>query len=302
MPSPLREPAPAPLPTVPTVEVWRAMTADERLRVQVEINAALSEGVDLMSEGQPHRRTKARAIDALGLHFRTIGRTVYLAEELAVLYPGERPFSPGVLAVLDVEQTEEDERLSWVVADEGKGPDLVLEVLHRGNRDKGLVDNVARYARLGIAEYFVYDRAHQRIHGFRLVGPGTSRYQHIVPQLGHYRSGVLGLDLAIIGNNLRFLSGEATLPVSADLIGRLQGMMENLEAKAQQATTDADQAVEGLREAVLTILDLRGIPCPDEARARIESCAESATLRRWLSSAKTAASVEQVLAVPPKTP
>jgi hypothetical protein len=30
---------------------------------------------------------------------------------------------------------------------------------------------------------------------------------------------VLGLDLAIIDDNLRFLFGEATLPVSADLIG-----------------------------------------------------------------------------------
>ena len=48
-------------------------------------------------------------------------------------------------------------------------------------------------------------------------------------------------------------------------------------------------------------LDLRGIPCPDDARARIESCAEAATLTRWLSSAKTATSVDQVLADTPKT-
>jgi len=306
MPSTLREPAPTPLPTVPTVEVWRAMTPDQRLHLQVEINAALSESVDVMSEGQPHRRAKARTIDALGLHFRTIGRAVYLAEELAVLYPGQKPFSPDVLAVLDVEQPEEDERLAWVVADEGKGPDLVLEVLHRGDRRKDLVDNVVRYAELGIAEYFVYDRAHQRIHGYRLAGPGSGRYQHILPQLGHYRSGVLGLDLAIIENNLRFLSGEAALPLSADLIGRLRGMMENLEAKAERANADAEraageaqQAFSGLREALLTVLDLRGISCPDEARARIESCADAATLRRWLSQAKTAASVDQVLSDAP---
>jgi Uma2 family endonuclease len=271
------------------------MTPAERLRLQVEINDALSAPAGLMSEGRPHKKAKSSAIDALGLHFKTIGRTVYLAEEMAVLYPSDKPFSPDVLAVLDVEQPEDDERMAWVVIDEGKGPDFVLEVLHRGDRDKDLVENVELYGRLCIPEYFVYDRARQQIHGFRLNAPGSARYQRIVPQLGHYRSGVLGLDLAIIDDNLRFLSGEATLPVSADLIGRLQGMMENLEAKAEQARANADQALAGgLREGLLAILDVRGIPCPDEARARVESCAEPSTLRRWLSRAKTVGSVEEV--------
>lgn len=272
------------------------MTPEARLRFQVEINAALTTPAGLMSEGQPHRRAKARAIDALGLHFKTIGRTVYLAEELAVLYPGAKPFSPDILAVLDVEQPEDDERMAWVVADEGKGPDLVLEVLHRGDRDKDLVENVERYAQLGIAEYFVYDRARQQIHGYRLPAHDALRYQRIVPQLGHYRSGVLGLDLSIIDDNLRFLSGEATLPVSADLIGRLQGMMGSLEAKAEQAQAQTDEALVGLREGLLTILDLRGLSCPAEARARIDACAEPALLRRWMSRAKLVSAVEEIFA------
>jgi len=268
------------------------MTPAERERVQVQINAALSASVDVMSEGQPHKKAKSRTIDALGLHFRTIGRTVYLAEELAVLSPGEKPFSPDILAVLDVEPVEDDERLSWVVADEGKGPDLVLEVLHKGDRTKDLVTNVERYARLGISEYFVYDRLRQQIHGYRLIEPGAARYQRIVPQLGHFLSGVLGLNLAIVDNNLRFLAGEALLPVSADLIGRLQGMMGNLESKAAQAEAQAAQAeaqiLVDLREGLLTLLDVRGIPCSDEDRARVESCEEPSTLRRWRTRAKTA--------------
>lgn len=279
------------------------MTPAERERVQVEINAALSTAADAMSEGQPHKKAKARTIDALGLHFRTIGRTVYLAEELAVLYPGEKPFSPDILAVLDVEPVEDDERLSWVVADERKGPDLVLEVLHKGDRNKDLVTNVERYARLGISEYFVYDRLRQQIHGYRLTGLDDARYQRIVPQLGHSLSGVLGLSLAIVDNNLRFLAGEALLPVSADLIGRLQGMMGNLEAKAEQAQAQTDQALAGLREGLLAILDVRGIPCSDEDRERVESCVEPSALRRWLARAKTASSSLEVFsdsdALPP---
>src|SRR5262245_36984624 len=43
--------------------------------------------------------------------------------------------------------------LAWVVAEEGKGLDFVLEVLHKGDRNKDLVENVERYAQLGIPEY-----------------------------------------------------------------------------------------------------------------------------------------------------
>ena len=86
--------------------------------------------------------------------------------------------------VLDVVEPEDDQRLAWVVADEGKGIDLALEVLHRGDRKKDLVRNVERYAALGIAEYFVYDRAEQRIHAFRLPPTGARRYQRVVPQGG----------------------------------------------------------------------------------------------------------------------
>jgi hypothetical protein len=39
-----------------------------------------------------------------------------------------------VLAVVDVPRTDDDERLALVVADEGRGLDLVLEVLHHGER------------------------------------------------------------------------------------------------------------------------------------------------------------------------
>ena len=208
--------SPPPLPTVPAIDNWRAMTASQRLDFQIEVLDALSDPVVAMSEGRPHKKAKTRALDALSLHFRAIGRTIYLAEEMAVLYPGEKPLSPDLLAVLDVEEPEEDERMSWVVADEGKGLNLVIEVVHKGDRTKDLVENVERYAALGIPEYFVYDRGAQQIHGFRLGAPGSTRYQPIVPQHGHFRSNVLGLDFAILGNALRFLVGEAELPGSAE--------------------------------------------------------------------------------------
>ena len=322
--------APRAIPVGPSLEEWRSMTSAERESFLVKVLDALSDPRSAMTEGRPHKKAKARALDLLGLHFKAMGRVVYLAEEMAVMYPGEEAFSPDVLAVLDVPQPEDDERMAWVVADEGKGLDLALEVLHHGNRNKDLVENVERYAHLGIPEYFVYDRARQQIHGYRLASTGAKRYQRIIPQSGRYTSNVLGLDLAIQGGTLRFFQGMAELFGSADLIGRLTGMVEDLEAKAdeaeakaeqaatkaeqaatkaeqaatkaeqattkaEQATTKAEQAITGLRAGVLGALGARSISCSDDERARVMSCDEPATLQRWLLRALTAVSAAEAL-------
>jgi Uma2 family endonuclease len=279
----------------PTLDAWRAMTTAERERLLIQINDALSDPRAAMSEGRPHKKAKTRALDLLGRHFGAIGRVIYLAEEMAVLYPGEEIFTPDVLAVLDVAQPEDDERLAWVVADEGKGLDLVLEVLHRGDRKKDLVDNVERYAKLGIPEYFVYDRARQQIHGFRLVNPGARRYQRIVPQAGRFASTVLGIDLAVVGGTLRFFHGESELGGTAGLVGRLQSMVDDLGAKADQAAVQAEQALAVARAGIFALLEARGVACPEDARARISACDDPATLQRWLLRATTARTTAEIL-------
>lgn len=293
-----KQPSP-PIPIAPSVEAWRAMSPAEQLAFQLRVLDALSDPALMMSEGRPHKKAKTRALDALNLHFRAMGRTVYLAEEMAVMYPSEVSFSPDLLAVLDVAEPEEDERMAWVVADEGKGLDLVLEVLHKGDREKDLVENVERYARLGIPEYFVYDHGRQQIHGFRLGEPGLRRYQRIVPQLGHYHSNVLGLDLTIISGVLRFLVGEAELPGSADLIRRLQSMAESLSTKIEQAEARADEARAGAASAkagaVLSVLEARGIAVPDADRARILAETRPELLERLLRKASVAPSLAEVM-------
>ena len=295
-----KTPGHASLPTVPTVEAWRAMTPAARLDFQVRVLDALSDPVVAMSEGRPHKKAKSRALDALSVHFRATGRVIYLAEEMAVLYPGQRPFSPDLLAVLDVAEPEEDERMSWVVADEGKGLDLVIEVLHRGDREKDLVENVERYAQLGIPEYFVYDRLKRMIHGYRLAGPGAGRYERAVPQLGRYRSNVLGLDLVILDNRLRFFAGEAELPGSAELLTRLHGMMASLEAKVESEANQAREEgkTEERAHAVLAVLDVRGIDVPEAERERILAQTDMERLGRWLKRSVVATSLAEVLAEP----
>jgi len=264
------------------------------------VNDVLSDPRAAMSEGRPHKKAKTRAVDMLGLHFGKLGRVVYVADDMAVLYPGKEVFSPDVLVVLDVPQPEDDERIAWVVTDEGKGLDLVIEVLDRGDRDKDLVDNVERYASLGIPEYFVYDRAQQRIRGYRLPPQisGAKRYVHVLPQSGRYASVVLGLDLAVEGGTLRLFDGMSELFGSDDLIRRLTGMVQDREMmtlQAEQAIATADQALRGLRAGILAMLEARGLTPSDDLRRRILSCDDPATLQRWLLRALSVAQADEIL-------
>ena len=195
-------------PRAPTDEQWTSMTPDERARVVASLPSTVPFEL-FMPEGDPHRLAKERALGALGAFFAKIGRKVYLSSELAVYYPGEPRFAPDVLAVVDVEPHP---RMKWVVADEGRGLDIVLEVHVSGEWEKDFEANRNRYARLGIPEYFLFDRTCDRLFGWRLPSATARVYEGMVPQLGKLTSRVLGLDLGIEADRVRFYYGTAPLP------------------------------------------------------------------------------------------
>ncbi len=221
-------------PRAPTSEQWAAMTPRERERVVDALPTGLP--VDLHPpEGDLHRKTKQGALSALDDFFRRAGRRIYLTSELAVFYPGERSFVPDLLAVLDVDAHD---RMRWVVDHEGKGVDFILEVLVASRPSKDLELNVERYARLGVHEYFVFDRARARLFAHRLT---AGRYQRIIPQAGHYASRVLGLDLVLDGDRLRFFAGNAPLEDTDEMITRLGGMLDKVLAREEAALRRAEQ-------------------------------------------------------------
>jgi Uma2 family endonuclease len=205
-------------------------------------------------EGDEHRLPKERALQALGNHYRKLGRGVYLSAELPVYYPGESLFAPDVIAVVDVDPHP---RQKWLTALEGRGIDFALEVTVLGDPRKDLEQNVERYARLGVPEYFVLQPLRSRLVGFRLP-EGGGAYQPVVPQGGRWPSRVLGLDLALDGGRLRFYHGTAALPEADELIARLEGWIDAIvqreqelalrleaeEARADAATARADAEAE----------------------------------------------------------
>lgn len=271
------------------------MSPEARARFVTEANEILSSPPHFMGESIPHSRAKRRAMDRLRKHFSVIGRIIFLAEELTVFYPGERPFTPDILAVRDVPEVDDDERGGWVVADEGRGIDLAIEILWGGDRNKDLVDNVERYARLGIPEYFIYDRKEQNLLGYRLPSPTARRYQRIIPQGGRHASTVLGLELALVHNKLEFFYGMSEIFGSEDLIARLEAMMSNLEAKATDAASKAAQALASLQDSVLAVAEARGIACSEAERERVRACDDPKVLQQWLVRVALASSMAEAL-------
>ncbi|HEX5752630.1 MAG TPA: Uma2 family endonuclease [Archangium sp.] len=224
-------------------------------------------------EGDAHFNAKVRIRQVLGGFFTRTGRKVYLACELPVYYPGERMFAPDVIAVMGVETHE---RMSWVVSAEGKGLDFALEIHVAGDRRKDLERNVERFARLGIREYFLFDRGRLRLTGWRLSA-GRRRYRAALPQQGRFASEVLGLDLRVEGERLRFLRDGVPLLEADEMIASL----EVQRTRDAQVRVELEQQLAEQRRLRAKEARLRA----EEARLRVEETRRREASERQLAEA-----------------
>lgn len=225
-------------PRAPSQQEWDLMTREEQLEVVANLPSEFPPEAGFVPEGDPHFNAKVSAKDALSGYFARIRRRVYLACELPIYYPAEPMFAPDLMAVLDVSLHS---RMSWVVSDEKKGLDFALEVHVAGDRRKDLVRNAEKYARLGIAEYFIFDRGRLHLTGYRLPSGGAKVYQPILPQAGRYECAILGLELAVIDSRLRFFAGTAELPEAVEMLGKLEGLVDQLEQRLQASEERAEE-------------------------------------------------------------
>jgi Uma2 family endonuclease len=247
--------SPAGFPMAPSVEEWEALSHAERAEIAAALPGEVTDAEIAMPEGERHFKAKVRVLDALRGYFTRQRRRVYLAAEMPTYYPTEPRFAPDLFAVLDVEDTERDK---WIVSAEGnKGLDWVLEVHVGGDRKKDAELNVARYARLGIPEYFVYDRARNRLAAYRLASPEARVYTAILPNHGLYESRVLGLEVQVDRDRLRFYAGTALLLESEDLIARLQEMCDVAQQRAEEETRRREEADQRREEAEQEVARLR---------------------------------------------
>ena len=215
-------------PQAPSQEDWDAMTDAQRDAVVDSLPNTVTDAEMSPPEGDQHFKAKIRALDAISGFFQRQGKSIYLACELPVYYPRTPRFAPDLLAVRDVDPHE---RSKWVCSAEGRGLEFVLEVHFGGDRKKDAERNVELYARLRIPEYFIYDRKALRLYGYRLRSADARQYSRLVPQEGRFKSEVLGLELGIEDERLRFYFASAPLPQSDELISRLGHLVSQMEGR-----------------------------------------------------------------------
>jgi Uma2 family endonuclease len=229
-------------PRAPTQKEWEAMSREERARVVESLPAEVTWEEMAMPEGDLHTEARWRALDALRGYFKPPRRRAYVSAELPIYYPGERRFAPDLLVVLNAEPHL---RGKWVVSHEGKGLDWVMEVHVGGDRKKAAEDNVRRYARLGIPEYFIYDRAREKLEAYRLPSPEAREYVRMESRNGRYTSEVLGLQLHLEGERLRFWAGNALLLDVEERTDRLRELLGRAEQR--RANEEARQLADEVR-------------------------------------------------------
>jgi len=146
-----------------------------------------------------------------------------------------RSLAPDVFVALGVPRRE---RRIYKLWEEGKGPDLIIEITSRSTRDEDLLDKKLLYEQtFMVQEYLLYDPIEEYLvppfQGYRLV-EGT--YEPIEMQEGRYTSHMLGLEFRSEEGALRVYdpgSGERLLvPAEAYEAHR------RAEARATQAEAE----------------------------------------------------------------
>ncbi len=265
-------------PRAPSQAAWDAMTAAERAAV-LERLGPMPDAEMSPPEGDWHIEAVRVSEDSLDSYFRKRDRGAYIGRGLTVYYPDERRFAPDLFVVLDVEQHK---RSVWNVSHEGRGLDFVLEVHYGGRRRKDAEVNVARYARLGIPEYFMFDARRVVLHGWRLESPNDRVYTRIMPQDGRWAVRALGMELGLRDGQPRWYDGVGIVPLTRELNTELSLSLNDALERAQQAESERDVA-----EARANAEAERATAAAERANAEAERAAaaeaETARLRAELS-------------------
>jgi Uma2 family endonuclease len=172
-----------------------------------------------MAETDWHRDLMLQLIATLKAHYAADPNT-YVSGNLLVFYrPNDRRrhVSPDVFVVKAV---RDGLRPNYLVWEEGKGPDVVIELTSKTTRREDLNTKMALYRdTLKVKEYFLFDPREEYLEpsmqGFRLVG---GEYRRIREKDGRLPSKVLCLHLERDGDNLRLWNPatETWLPTDAE--------------------------------------------------------------------------------------
>jgi Uma2 family endonuclease len=191
-----------------------------------------------MGETEVHRDRMVDVIHVLQNFFAADPRVCVSGNLLIFYVPGDkrRHVSPDVFVVRGVPKRQRDNYLIW---EEGRAPELVIELTSRSTRKEDLVKKFELYRDvLRVAEYFLFDPKAEYLdpplQGHRLLG---GQYVRIEPGPGgRLPSVVLGLELERVESQLRFYD-----PATARYLPTPREALLESEAARQQAEAEAER-------------------------------------------------------------
>lgn len=207
-----------------------------------------------MAETDKHRQLMVDLIEALKNHFAA-EPDVYVSGNMLLYYiegEPEQSIAPDVFVVRGIKKHE---RRIYKLWEEGRAPNVVIEVSSRKTKkkDKGLKKQL--YAWLGVKEYFIFDPEYKRKLPFRAFRLHGQEYVEEAVTAGHVRSAELGLELVNTNKTLRLRNtqtGEFLRTPEEEATGRRQA-----EDRASQAEDRASQEAEARRRAEAELERLR---------------------------------------------
>jgi Uma2 family endonuclease len=202
-----------------------------------------------MAETDTHRKQMVYLIEALDDYFRD--DQVYVAGNLFLYYEEGDPHqvvAPDVFVVKGVPKGDRRTYKLW--EEDGKGPQVVLEVTSRRTRKEDLGPKKGTYEMFGVREYFLFDPLREYLEpplvGYRLEESGYRREagERLVSE-------VLGLELRVEGGRLWLYdlkTGEKLLsPLEAQAARRAEAAARReAEARAEQEAAARREAEEEL--------------------------------------------------------
>ncbi|MGH7600837.1 MAG: Uma2 family endonuclease, partial [bacterium] len=191
-----------------------------------------------MAETDTHRNQMVDLLDELREHLRPHPRR-YASGNTFVYYRDDaderQSVAPDIFVVLDVENKE---RRYYNIEEEGKVPDLIIELISTGTKLEDLGNKRVLYANLGVREYYVFDPTGEvikgQLRGFRL---NDGEY---IPIIGsRLQSQVLDVDLVVEQGRLRLYDRNTGLRLLTH--EESEAVRRKAEAKAAAAEAKAAQ-------------------------------------------------------------
>ncbi len=205
---------------------------------------------------------------------------------------------PDFFVVLGVSPRE---RKSWVVWDEEKGPDLIVELLSESTAHTDKTEKKRVYQdRLRVAEYFWYDPWNpEDFAGFTLT---DGRYRPLLPRtVGRIPSPLLGLDLCWWDGSyggvetrwIRWSTPDGQLLPTAAEAAIAAAEAARLEADAAKSAAEVERSKAEVAQSEAELAKLEAEVAKSEAEAA-NSAAEAAKLEAQAAKSQAATAVRQL--------